>query len=641
MGPTTTKNRNARASHSSSNAMMAVRSSTEQLEAMKDLVEDLVRKTVKKADLYHRIQVYLGFIDSYTMVPPRGAIVTSRARTWLTHRDIQTAFISARLCLTNPQVELIRSLVHGFAQQQNFMLIDPEVGVGNSSSSSGAGSGKKAVLGPGKALSAAWLKKYLVHLRLHKKTKSAASSTSVPATSVGGGGTSSAGEVPAPAKVSDPKGSPKKDERGAGAGAGAAGSPLQWKDWLGRKLQGEVKRDSVKPREFEKALNGKNHPLSKEDIELMLKTYNVLPADIAAQEVECRIESWLLDMDGRRDFQHELNVKIRHWIWNKKSQEKIKMPTNEKGYWMIWQKLPDEEKKAVKAEICSTIIEEKRQELLAQERTDLMITKELYWKFDEERKLKEWKWNAWLPEHIAKFKSDLENFRKSEQARQVRGTSQQTQRKTVAGLNEVQEKLRKAQNDLRMDSYHQIELQKAINALRRTAMIKGVAKGTVITKEDFDRHIKSILAPYVVFDQSAATGTGVAGGEAVKRGLDSMFHRELKTAVDKVVELEKERTAESRKGYDAWLHEKRLADVERSKKKREEEEQKKKEQIAKDKRNKKEYRKWLNLRKKDMYRSKVDNKPHTVPAVKTIAHKNRWNNDKELHEYYEEMEKKY
>eukprot|EP01037_Dinobryon_pediforme_P035693 gene35693-42212_t len=33
-----------------------------------------------------------------------------------------------------------------------------------------------------------------------------------------------------------------------------------------------------------------------------------------AQELELRIESWVLDIDGRRDFQHALNVNIRKWI---------------------------------------------------------------------------------------------------------------------------------------------------------------------------------------------------------------------------------------------------------------------------------------------------------------------------------------
>jgi hypothetical protein len=45
-------------------------------------VEDLVRNCVRQTDMYHIIQVHLGFIDSYTMVPARGQIVSSLKRTW-------------------------------------------------------------------------------------------------------------------------------------------------------------------------------------------------------------------------------------------------------------------------------------------------------------------------------------------------------------------------------------------------------------------------------------------------------------------------------------------------------------------------------------------------------------------------------
>jgi hypothetical protein len=138
----------------------------------------------------------------------------------------------------------------------------------------------------------------------------------------------------------------------------------------------------------------------------------------------------------------------------------------------------------------------------------------------------------------------------------------------------VQDKLRKAQEDFGMDSYHQMELQKAINALRRTAMIRGVAKGTVITKEDFDKHIKGVLAPYIILDRDAqneadAPKTGTARGRGTLRQSDiqGMFHQELKTAVNKVVELEKERTVKSAQVYQSWLAEKvRLKEEERQKK---------------------------------------------------------------------------
>ncbi len=508
------------------------------------------------------MQVSLGFIDDYLLIPPRGSIITSKKKPWLTLRDLQSAFMAARLCLNEAQIIILRSLVYAFAQQYDVLYgssaknatteggdaamtmpvnSDPAPGASGSQSALG----KKGVFGPSQTLSATWLKRYLIHLRLSRK----ASLSTLAAGSVTAASTAAQGSAASATGASTTE---------------AEKTPLAWTDWLGKKMQNEIKRDAVKPKEFEKALNGQPHPLCKEDIELMLKTYNVLPPEILQKEVECRIEAWLLDMDGRRDFQHTLNVKIRHWICAKKIRDdKVKLPKSEKGYWQIWQKLPEEEKKPVKAEILSTIIQEKRGELLASENQKQAITKELYWKFDTERQKREVKWKTWLNDHIEKFKRDLDEFRATEQDRLRRLAAEQSRRKTVAGLNEVQSQLKKAQNDLQMDAHHQMELQKAINALRRTAMIRGVAKGTVITKEDFDKHIKGILAPYITLDESgqavenAAPRAATPARSATRNSeLQGMFHQELKVAVEKVVELEKERSTKSEQAYQSWLAEK-------------------------------------------------------------------------------------
>lgn len=505
----------------------------------------------------------LGYIDDYIMIPARGAIITGKRKPWLTTRDLQTAFMSARLCLTEPQVLILRSLVNSFAQQydavypseSNAAESNSQANNVNKSIDGSVASRKKGVFGPQQTLSSEWLKKYLVHLRLSKKITAVA------------GALNAGGSVTAASTTAQPDGSATGNTASDVPAVSQEQPPLAWSEWLGKKMQREVKRDAGKPKDFEKALNGQPHALSKEDIELMLKTYNVLPAEVLQQEVECRIEGWLLDMDGRRDFQHELNVKIRHWIWKKKLNDNLKMPVDEKGYWQIWEKLPEGEKKGVKAEIISTIIQEKRADLLSKERTKLTITKELYWKFDSDRRKKEVKWNTWLTDHIVKFKKDLNEFRRTEQDRLVRVANTQSKRQSVAGLNEVQAKLKKVQDDYQMDSYHQIELQKAINALRRSAAIGNVAKGTVITKEEFDKHIKGILAPYITLDDAAAssatkpasdTARGVPSRGPIKPSdLQGMFHQELKVAVDKVVELEKQRTEMARRSYKDWLEGKR------------------------------------------------------------------------------------
>lgn len=42
---------------------------------------------------------------------------------------------------------------------------------------------------------------------------------------------------------------------------------------------------------------------------------------------------------------------------------------------------------------------------------------------------------------------------------------------------------------------HAKELEKGIVALRKSAAAKGIANGKVVTKEDFDKHIKRVLPP--------------------------------------------------------------------------------------------------------------------------------------------------
>ena len=131
------------------------------------------------------LKVHLGFIDSYTLIPPRGVIVASRSREWLTPRELQRAFLAGRLLLTEPQILVLRNLVRRFAAmvelQQSKQLkgatgdIDTVAAV--EGAKLGGGTSNKSigeeVLGPCQSLSAEWLKRYLLHLRLTKRTQSA------------------------------------------------------------------------------------------------------------------------------------------------------------------------------------------------------------------------------------------------------------------------------------------------------------------------------------------------------------------------------------------------------------------------------------------------------------------------------------
>ena len=47
--------------------------------------------------LFSFLKVHLGFIKCYTIVPPRGAIVSSNPRPWLSVTDIQKAFYAGKM----------------------------------------------------------------------------------------------------------------------------------------------------------------------------------------------------------------------------------------------------------------------------------------------------------------------------------------------------------------------------------------------------------------------------------------------------------------------------------------------------------------------------------------------------------------
>lgn len=189
------------------------------------------------------------------MIPPRGVIIQSKKRDWFTTRDLQIAFLAARLCLTEPQLLILRSLVHSFAQ--GYDKLYPSNTTSDPQSQEQPMVTSTVAVGPGHTLSATWLKKYLIHLRLTKKIVSAANNTTTVDSSHGNSSTTPAVTTTTttdPITVNNAKDT--KSSSSAAAIANSTASPLPWKEWLGKKLQSEVKRDSIKPKEFLKALEG-------------------------------------------------------------------------------------------------------------------------------------------------------------------------------------------------------------------------------------------------------------------------------------------------------------------------------------------------------------------------------------------------
>ena len=255
-------------------ADLDTKSTATRMQEVQDLVKQRVTDIVKKTDLYHILQVHLGFVEEYTLIPPRGSIVMSQPRQWISLRDVQEAFLNCRLRLSDVHVKALVKLVKDFSK-----AVPAE-----------ESTLKKSPVFYAMKISAFWLRKYIVHLRLpNSKTYNA---------------------------------------------------------WAGEKEANLKSKVENKPREFERALSGYEHTLSKEEIEEMILKFDIIPSDVMKDEISRRLESWVLDTDGRRELLSLINFELKKW-----QKENPQTP---------YVKLVAEDQRKIRMEIKSKLISKKR-----------------------------------------------------------------------------------------------------------------------------------------------------------------------------------------------------------------------------------------------------------------------------------------
>jgi hypothetical protein len=49
----------------------------------------------------------------------------------------------------------------------------------------------------------------------------------------------------------------------------------------------------------------------------------IIPSNILSDEIQYRVDCWVSDANGRRDFSHSLNLELRKWEMKTKSDFKI------------------------------------------------------------------------------------------------------------------------------------------------------------------------------------------------------------------------------------------------------------------------------------------------------------------------------
>jgi len=188
----------------------------------------------------------------------------------------------------------------------------------------------------------------------------------------------------------------------------------------------------MRPIEFDKLLSGKPHSLSKDEVDKMLTSssgkYCILPKESLLEEISCRIDSWILDVAGRRDFQHTFNVNLRRYLHKSKLQ---------------WERLSVERQREIKYEVTNLILQQKREELLSLERTSASISKDLYWQFEESLKDRAETFPNWLAEHLKKFKRTVETFRTKAEENAKSLVKETVNKHAVAGINDLELRLKK------------------------------------------------------------------------------------------------------------------------------------------------------------------------------------------------------
>lgn len=526
-------------------------STEERIQQMKQNIEDMVRSTVRKADMYHMIQVHLGYIKPYTMIPARGSIIASTPREWLYNRDLQTAFLAGRLILNEQQIVVLKSLVCSFSKKydelygnSNMVVVPDET----------AKKPKKEVLGPNQAINSDWFRRYLVHMRLAKVKAAIEAPVRSSQRSLSASGRQSrtiTKSLSAPVPV-------------VSSVAVSREAPLQWKEWLSAKLKGGIQRDQAKPKEFEKAIDGLPYSLKKDELIAMLHQHDVLPPELIQREISCRVASWELDISGRRDFQHELNLQIRKELRNDKRD---------------WKRLTEKERKELKESKRKKIIHDKTEEFRRQERETDKITIELFWKFDQSRKDCEYRMDQtfveWFESYLDKSERGLAKFKEEEMSRLKLLGNDRVMRKSLAGLNDIEKKLGLLASSL--DSEQRIELQKSLVTLRKSAATSGLAHGKVVTKADFDKHIKDVLAPHIKSSpednsnnlngrEQPLSVIWAKGNKQLGQKINELFHLNLDEAVQTVLNIEKAKNEEKSIDFQEWLQKKNREKKEQLKK---------------------------------------------------------------------------
>ena len=338
------------------------------LQADRDVVEDRLRRVARSPDLYHQLQVHLGWQEPLAL-PPRGPLVQPAPKDddqWLPLDVVAAALLEAKERFGRQQLETLVALVSDHAKERRQQLVSDSISPSCITASEDGPVARRReaerqrranrVLCKGR-LSARWFRLFLEHLRLHKRLSSAVSALQTlppdaPLPLTAATVSSASAAVTTSASSSSSSAAAATTTVGGGGGVGAS---------LGRV-------DGM-PRELLRALAGRPHGLGQEELLALLRRHPILSEAQVAHEVRHRVHCWRSDKAGTRDFSRAMRLASSQWA-----------RTSGRGGCLS--RLPEHRRAEVEAELEAQVLRVRQEEMFSAERVEGAITRELFRRFD-------------------------------------------------------------------------------------------------------------------------------------------------------------------------------------------------------------------------------------------------------------------
>jgi hypothetical protein len=449
----------------------------------------------------------------------------------------------------------------------------------------------------GRRLNSDWLKQYLVHLRLTKTPGGEAGSTRA-----------------------------------------SRDAPLEFKKWLGGKRVENIKEVRNKGKEFRKALAGRKFALDQTELDAALKANIIFPAESLKKEVSLRVQAWVLDIDGRKDFSHSLHLAVQKWSDDNKEEFRTIRDVSRR--------------KTVLKELKDKLLKEKAESLRKEEKEEQILTKNLFAAFLKYNRDLNYgpdikNWGTWLGIHLKDFEALVVKSKEIDTQREKMLIAKDSRKLSVAPLEVIELKFNEC-CDLMKNSDHATEIRKCLVKLRKKSLAAGLGKegNVLVTKALFDEVMSFVLAPCMMevteelrglAEEARFNHMSVAQTFTVDKQFEGLvgklFVDDKSAALVQGSQLKEKKNEEAETLFKEWNQKKlseKAAKIEMARSAREE---KMKAEERKKKKAEKAYKKWLKLRSSGKYVTKTADGKRVVkpvPSTNRVEHDARWSKSNEV-----------